>query len=67
MSMNVILDLEACQGYTCCMMEAGSVFDLDEATGKAILLQPTPSAELRVQVESAARACPARAIRIENG
>ncbi|MEH0553977.1 ferredoxin [Streptomyces sp. B21-101] len=67
MSMKVTLDLDACQGYTCCMMEAGSVFDLDDATGKALLLEPTPSAELRVQVENAARSCPARAILVENG
>jgi Ferredoxin len=63
----VILDLNACQGYACCMMEAGAVFDLDESAGKAILLQPEPPEELREQVERAARACPAKAIRIENG
>ncbi|MFJ3776285.1 ferredoxin [Streptomyces sp. NPDC090075] len=67
MSMKVILDLDACQGYSCCLMEAASVFDLDDATGKALLLQPAPPAELRVQVENAARSCPARAIRVENG
>ncbi|MGI5490400.1 ferredoxin [Microtetraspora malaysiensis] len=65
--MKIILDLDACQGYACCMMEAPSVFDLDESAGKAILLQDEPSEELRTQAETAARACPAKAIRVENG
>jgi len=64
--MKVILDLDACQGYACCMMEASSVFDLDD-TGKAVVLRPEPAEELRAQVESAARACPAKAIRVEIG
>lgn len=67
MSMKVIVDMEACQGYACCMMEAPAVFDLDEAAGKAILLQETPGEEARAEVESAARNCPARAITVENG
>jgi ferredoxin len=65
--MKVILDLDACQGYACCMMEAATVFDLDDDAGKAILLQEELSDELRAQVESAARACPAKAIRVANG
>ncbi|WP_207781904.1 ferredoxin [Phytoactinopolyspora limicola] len=67
MSMKVIVDLQACQGYACCMMEAPAVFDLDESAGKAILLQETPTDDLRAQVDSAARVCPARAITVENG
>ncbi|NDL60366.1 ferredoxin [Phytoactinopolyspora sp. XMNu-373] len=65
--MKVIVDLQACQGYACCMMEAPAVFDLDESAGKAIVLEETPSDELRTQVEAAARVCPARAITVENG
>jgi len=67
MSMKVTVDLDACQGYACCMMEAPTVFDLDESAGQAILLQENPADDLRTQVEAAARACPSRAIVVENG
>lgn len=67
MSMKVTVDLDTCQGYACCMMEASAVFDLDESAGKAIVLDETPSEELRSEVEAAARTCPARAITVENG
>jgi len=63
----VIIDVAACQGYACCMMEAPSVFDLNEDEGKVILLQENPSEDLRTQVDTAARTCPAKAIRLENG
>ena len=65
--MKVSVDLDACQGYAVCMMEAGAVFDLDESVGKAIVLDAEPGEELRAQVETAVRSCPAKAIRVENG
>lgn len=65
MSLKVTVDLNTCQGYVCCVMEAPEVFDIDDAVGKAVLLQERPSEELRSKVEAAARACPARAIRVE--
>jgi ferredoxin len=49
------------------MMEAPTMFDLDEATGKAFLLDEHPSDGLRSDAERAVRACPARAITLENG
>lgn len=67
MALKVTLDLAACQGYACCMMEAPTLFDLDDAAGKAIVLDDSPSEEQRAQAESAARACPAKAITVENG
>lgn len=65
--MKVIVDMRACQGYACCMMEAPEVFDLDEAAGKATVLRDEPSEELRDVVETAVRTCPAKAITVENG
>ncbi|AYY15749.1 ferredoxin [Actinobacteria bacterium YIM 96077] len=65
--MKVIVDLEACQGYACCMIEAPEVFDLDESAGKATVLEEAPPEERREQVEAAVRNCPARAISLENG
>jgi ferredoxin len=67
MALKVLIDLEACQGYACCMMEMPTMFDLDEATGKAFLLDENPSDDQRADAERAVRACPARAIKLENG
>ncbi len=67
MSLKVQIDLTACQGYACCMMEAPKLFDLDDDTGKAVLLTDDPPEDQRSRAENAARACPARAITLENG
>lgn len=64
--MKVTIDLASCQGYACCMMEAPELFDLDEEAGKAVLLDPDPPQELWAKAEAAVRACPAKAIRVEN-
>jgi ferredoxin len=66
MALRVTVDLDSCQGYVCCVMEAPEVFDVGEATGKAVLLQAEPDESLRAGVEAAARACPARAITVED-
>lgn len=63
--MKVVVDLNACQGYACCMMEAPEVFDLDEDAGKVTLLQEQPPDALRAKTEAAVRACPAHALRLE--
>lgn len=63
--MKVTVDLDACQGYACCMMEAPEVFDLDEDAGKVILLQQNPPDDLRAKTEAAVRACPAKALKVE--
>lgn len=64
--MKVIVDLDACQGYACCMMEAPEVFDLDEDAGKVLLLQDNPPEDLRTKTEAAVRACPAKALKLED-
>lgn len=63
--MKVTVDLEACQGYACCMMAAPEVFDLDEDAGKVIILQENPPEELRAKTEAAVRGCPAKALSLE--
>lgn len=65
MSLKVTIDLNACQGYVCCVMEAPEVFDINDEAGKALLLQERPSDALRGKVDAAVRACPARAVRVE--
>lgn len=66
MALRVAVDLDICQGYVCCVMEAPEVFDVDDATGRSLLLVAEPDESLRASVEAAARACPARAITVED-
>jgi ferredoxin len=64
----VRVDLELCQGHALCREEAPEVFDVAERPGaydQVKLLQETPPDSLREKVESAARHCPNRVIRIE--
>ena len=62
--MKVEADLEACQGYVCCVMAAPEVFDVDDDTAKVVLLNGSPGEALRAKVEDAIRSCPSRALRI---
>lgn len=62
MSLSVVVDLNACQGYACCLMEAPTVFDLNEELGKVVVLEPHPGPDLREVAEAAVRACPAKAL-----
>jgi ferredoxin len=64
----VRVDFELCQGHALCREEAPEVFDVAERPGaydQVRLLQETPPDSLRKKVESAARHCPNRVIRIE--
>ncbi|WP_033292641.1 ferredoxin [Amycolatopsis jejuensis] len=63
--MKVLVDIDACQGFACCMMEAPTVFDLEESIGKVVLLKEHPGEELRDAVAAAVRACPANALALE--
>ncbi|GAA1516980.1 ferredoxin [Nocardioides humi] len=62
MSLTVAADLDACQGYACCLMEAPAVFDLNEEIGKVVVLEAHPTPDQRAVVEAAVRACPAKAL-----
>ncbi len=64
--MHVRADLSACQGYVNCAIEAPAVFDVDDE-GKVVVLQTTPPEELRPAVQAAVRACPARALGVDEG
>jgi ferredoxin len=65
MTLRVTVDLEACQGYACCMIAAPAVFDMDEGAGKAIVLREEQDDSQRELLETAARGCPAHAITVE--
>ncbi len=64
--MRVIIDQDKCIGAGQCVVTAGTVFDQRDEDGVVVLLTETPSADLATDVEQAAQACPAAAIRIEN-
>lgn len=66
MAYKVSLDLNLCQGYANCLIEAPALFDIDEDTDKAILLNDSPGDEFRAQAEASVRGCPARAIAVED-
>jgi ferredoxin len=61
----IIADLEACQGYANCVIEAPDVFDIDESSAKVVVLQATPTPDLLDDVRRAAAACPVKALTIE--
>jgi ferredoxin len=65
-SFKVVFDLDRCQGYANCVVSAPDIFDLDEQTGTAILLQENPNDSLRAAAEEAVRQCPSEAISIDD-
>jgi ferredoxin len=65
-SFRVVLDLDTCQGYANCVMVAPEVFDLNEQTGVAVLLQEQPDDSQLAAVEEAVRQCPSEAISVES-
>lgn len=60
----VSVDHDLCQSHGVCATEAPEVFRVD-GLGKVKLLDATPDATLSTKVETAARYCPTKAIRIE--
>lgn len=64
--MRVILDVNRCNAYGNCVIEAPDVFDIDDASGLAVVLEEHPPEERRAKVQAAARLCPVLAISIED-
>jgi ferredoxin len=62
--MRVEVDLSTCQGYANCVIEAPEVFDLDDATSKAVVLLDTVPESLEEQARHAVDNCPVRAIEL---
>lgn len=63
--MLVKVDPTLCQGYVCCLVSAPEVFDVDDESGKAVLIDAEPAEALRAKVMSAVSSCPTRAISVE--
>ena len=60
--MHVAVDTGLCQAYANCVAVAPEVFDLDDASGVAVVLIPDPPDALRQAVKQAVALCPTRAI-----
>ena len=65
MEYTVNVDFDLCESNAICMGVAPEVFEVRD-DDLLYLLQVRPSAELRSQVEDAARGCPKQAISIED-
>ena len=63
--MNVVADLDLCQGHQMCQGEAPDVFGFDQDADVVVVLQQHPDEFLRPQVSSAVKYCPAMALAIE--
>ncbi|MCW2952013.1 MAG: ferredoxin [Conexibacter sp.] len=62
--MKVIVDLDVCEAYGQCVLQAPQVFDLGDDDEVVTVLDADPDDALRERVEAAADACPVDAIRI---
>ncbi len=61
--MQIVVDLNRCQGYGQCVFLAPRVFEL--LGEEALMYDPGPDDSQRVAVLRAAAACPVQAIRVE--
>lgn len=62
--MRAVIELATCQGYANCVVEAPDLFDVDDETGKAIVLVDEFAANLAEDAQRAADNCPVSAITI---
>jgi ferredoxin len=62
--MRVVVKLETCQGYANCVVEAPDLFDLDDGTGKAVVLVDEFETALAGDAQRAVDNCPVSAITI---
>ncbi|MBW2271056.1 MAG: ferredoxin [Deltaproteobacteria bacterium] len=62
--MKIVVDRERCEINALCVVNAPTVFDVDD-NHELQLLMENPPEELREKVEAAVRACPAKALRLE--
>ncbi|MQS38509.1 ferredoxin [Streptomyces katsurahamanus] len=58
--MQIVVDLNRCQGYAQCVFLAPEVFELHGE--EALMYEPTVSADQRERVRRAVAACPVQAI-----
>jgi ferredoxin len=64
MTLKIIADTVACKGTACCLMEAPDLCDVDDTTGKVVVLVEQIDDARRAEAETAVRACPAHALEL---
>ena len=70
MAMKITVDLDLCQGHSVCLGECPEVFNVaetDEGYPKVVVLQESPTDELRDRVMAAAKYCPNHVITVVEG
>lgn len=60
--MKVTVDQSVCREYANCVIESPDVFDLDDESGKAVVLVAEPDPSQFDEVRAAAASCPVKAI-----
>ena len=60
--MRVVVDLDTCQGYANCVVEAPDLFDVDDEIGKAVVLVDEFDPALADDARRAVENCPVSAI-----
>ena len=61
----VTVDQDLCVGAGQCALTADDVFDQSDEDGTVVLLDATPPADRKADIEHAAALCPAAAITLE--
>ncbi|GHE88730.1 hypothetical protein GCM10017786_20930 [Amycolatopsis deserti] len=66
MTLKIVADIAACKGTACCMMESPDLCDVDETTGKVVVLVDEIDDARRADAETAVRACPTKALELRD-
>lgn len=64
MTLKIVADTSACKGTACCLMESPGLCDVDETTGKVVVLVNEIDEARRDEAETAVRACPTKALEL---
>jgi ferredoxin len=62
----IVVDLDLCQGHAVCESEAPGIFEVPKH-GKVTILEASPPADRRREVEQAVKFCPTHALKVEEG
>ncbi len=63
--MRIVVDRDLCQGHGVCESEASGVFEVGK-DHQVVVLDPSPPADRRAELEDAVRFCPTHALSIED-
>ncbi len=63
--MRVVVDRDLCQGHGVCESEAPEIFEVGK-DHQVVVLDPSPPADRRAELEEAVRFCPTHALSLED-